>query len=315
MFTYLKIAQLFSKFDLKSEFWQLVINLLERYKTTFCIPNAHYQWTVLPFGLKTAASIFQKSIVQIFQPILHSALIYINDILLFSGTQDEHRHLLNQFFNIIQSHGIMLSAKKSTLATHKIEFLGMTIKDGHYQSGKHIAQELIHFPDQHFSKRQLQQFLGIINYIRDFIPHVDHQTRKLSALLKKNRPSWSNNHTLAVTTLKQIAQNPPPLKLITNDRRILQTDASDESWGAILLEETDGKEHFIAYASGHFSDTQIHYHSVFKEILAVKHDIQKFEYHLISYHFLVRMDNSALPNIMNFKWKNVPEKILLKLKD
>ena len=54
---------------------------------------------------------------------------------------------------------------------------------------------------------------------------------------------------------------------------------------------------------------------MFKEILAVKHGIQKFEYHLIGYHFLVRMDNSAFLNIMNFKGKNVPEKILLRLKD
>ena len=141
MFTYLKHAQLFSKFDLKSGFWQLGIKPSEHYKTAFCIPNAHYQWTILPFGLKTAPSSFQKTMVQIFQPILHSALI-----LLFSGTQDDHRHLLNQFFDIIQSHGIMLSAKKSTIATNNIEFLGMTIKDGHYQPGKHIAQELIHFP-------------------------------------------------------------------------------------------------------------------------------------------------------------------------
>ena len=91
--------------------------------------------------------------VQIFQPILHSALIYIDVILLFSGTQDDHRHLLNQFFDIIQSHGIMLSAKKSTIATNNIEFLIMTIKDGHYQLEKYIAQELIHFPDHNFSKR------------------------------------------------------------------------------------------------------------------------------------------------------------------
>ena len=132
MFTYLKNAHFFSKFDFKSEFWQLGIKPSDHYKTAFCIPNAHYQWTVLPFGLKTTPSIFQKTMVQIFQPILHSALIYIEDILLFSGTQDDHRHLLNQFFNIIQSHGIMLSTKKSTIATTNIEFLGKIIKDGHY---------------------------------------------------------------------------------------------------------------------------------------------------------------------------------------
>ncbi|KAH9680125.1 hypothetical protein KPL71_026425 [Citrus sinensis] len=185
------------------------------------------------------------------------------------SSHDEHRQLLTQFYDIIQSHGIMLSAKKSTIATNNIEFLGMVIKDGHYQPGKHIAQELLHFPDQQLSKRQIQQFLGIINYIRDFNPHI--------------------------------AQNPPPLKLITDGKRILQTDASDESWGAILLEELNNKEHFIAYASGHFSDTQKHYHSVFKEILAVKNGIKKFEYHLIGNHFLIRMDSSAFPNIFHFK--------------
>ncbi|KAH9716958.1 hypothetical protein KPL71_021647 [Citrus sinensis] len=142
-----------------------------------------------------------------------------------SGSHDDHRQLLTQFYDLIQSHGIMLSAKKSIIATDNIEFLGMIIKDGHYQPGKHIAQELLHFPDQQLSKRQIQQFLGIINYIRDFLPHVDHYTHHLSALLKKKPPEWNADHTFAVTTLKQIAQNPPPLKLITDGKCILQTDA------------------------------------------------------------------------------------------
>ena len=216
MFTFLKNAQIFSKFDLKSGFWQLGIKPSERYKTAFCIPNAHFQWTVLPFGLKTAPSIFQKSMVKIFQPILHHALIYIDDILLFSGSHDEHRQLLTQFYDLVQSHGIMLLAKKSTIATDNIEFLGTIIKDGHYQPGKHIAQELLYFPDQQLSKKQVQQFLGIINYIRYFITHVDHYTHHLSALLKKKPPEWNTDHTNVVTTLKKIAQNPPLLKLITD---------------------------------------------------------------------------------------------------
>lgn len=58
--------------------------------------------------------------VNIFQPILHHALIYIDDILLFSGSHDEHRRLLTQFYDIVQHHGIMLSAKNSTIATENI---------------------------------------------------------------------------------------------------------------------------------------------------------------------------------------------------
>ena len=94
IFTYLKNALIFSKFNLKSG-WQIGIEPSKGYKTAFCILNAHYQWTVLPFGLKTAPSIFQKAMVKIFQPILHHALIYIDDILLFSGTHEELRQLLN----------------------------------------------------------------------------------------------------------------------------------------------------------------------------------------------------------------------------
>ncbi|KAK9174868.1 hypothetical protein WN944_026872 [Citrus x changshan-huyou] len=186
-----------------SGFWQLGIHPSERYKTTFCISNAHHQWTVLPFGLKTTPSTFQKA--TIFQPILHHTLVCIDDLLLFSGTHDEHHKLLQQCFQIIQEHGIMISDKKSTIATTSVDFLDPTLHKSYFS-----------FP--------------------------------------KNPPSWSEIHSHAVKQLKQIAHNPPPLKLITDGKRILQTDASDESWGAILLEECNGKEHFIAYASGQFPD-------------------------------------------------------------
>ncbi|KAH9671162.1 hypothetical protein KPL70_017249 [Citrus sinensis] len=243
IFTYLQNARIFSKFDLKSGFWQLGIDPAERYKTAFCIPNAYYQWTVLPFGLKTAPSIFQKAMTQIFQPLLHHTLVYIDDLLLFSGTPEEHQVLLQQFHDIIAHYGIMLSDKKSTIAIDTVEYLGMQIKNGFYQPGN-------------------------INYIRDFLPHVDQQTSILSALLKKNPISWDSRHTTAVQRLKQIAQNPPQLKIMTDGKRILQTDASDTSWGALLLEQIDKKEYLIGHASGHFSPAQQHYHTIYKEILA-----------------------------------------------
>ena len=80
--------------------------------------------------------------------------------MLFSGTHEEHRQLLNQFFDIIQTYGIMLSAKKSTIATDNIEFLGMIIKDGHYQLGKHISQELLHFPNQQLTGNRYNNSLA-----------------------------------------------------------------------------------------------------------------------------------------------------------
>lgn len=138
--SYIKDAYLFSKFDLKSGFWQIGLDPADRHKTAFCIPNAHYQWTVLPFGLKIAPSIFQKTMVKIFQPILHSALIYIDDILLFSKDEDSHKQLLHQFHEICHSYGVMLSSRKSQIGTSEIDFLGMHFKEGKYVPQPHLVE-------------------------------------------------------------------------------------------------------------------------------------------------------------------------------
>ena len=87
------------------------------------------------------------------------------------------------------------------------------------------------------------------------------------------------------------------------DKRILQTDASDEYWIAALFEENDGKMNICGYKSGAFKTSELHYHSTFKEILAVKHGIEKFQFHLFGHNFLLAMDMSSFPKMLQFKRK------------
>ena len=107
----------------------------------------------MPFGLKVAPSLFQKAMVKIFSPILHHALVYIDDILLFSTNHQTYQKLLSDFFDIVQAYGIMLSEKKSSIGKESIDFLGMVLKDGHNHPGPHIAQELTKFPDTDLNKK------------------------------------------------------------------------------------------------------------------------------------------------------------------
>ena len=97
--------------------------------------------------------------VKIFSPILHHALIYIDEILLFSHNHQIHQHLLSNFLEIVQTHGI---GKES------IDFLGMVLKDGHYHPGPPIAAELLKFLDIDLNKKQIQLFLGIVNYVTNY---------------------------------------------------------------------------------------------------------------------------------------------------
>jgi hypothetical protein len=110
-----------------------------------------------------------------------------------------HKALLTQFYQIAQAHGIMLSEKKSQIAQTEIDFLGMHFSQGKYQPQPHIVQELLNFPDENLTIKQIQQFLGIINYIRDFILKLAKYTSQLSLLLKKNPPPWGNRETEAVS--------------------------------------------------------------------------------------------------------------------
>ncbi|KAG8477864.1 hypothetical protein CXB51_027506 [Gossypium anomalum] len=220
-FSSLAKARVFSKFDLKASFWQLGIHPKDRPKTGFCIPNGHFQWKVMPFGLNTAPSLFQEAMIKIFHPLMENALVYIDDILLYSKDEDSHAQLLDDFKSLISNYRIMLSEKKMQINKTKIQFLGMDIKEGKYSPQPHIAQELLKFPTRDLFFKQVEQFIGIVNYLRDFIP------------------KFSN----------------------------------DKYWGAILLEKVNGKKQLCGYKSGRFSEAEIHYHSIFKEILAVKKDI------------------------------------------
>ncbi|XP_031273555.1 uncharacterized protein K02A2.6-like [Pistacia vera] len=194
----------------------------------------------MPFGLKVAPS-FQKATMKIFAPLLHTCLIYIDDILLLLKDKESHIHLLRDFADIIHTYGIMLSEKKMQLGQTKIDFLGMVIVDGKYDLQPHIANELRKFPDVLTTKKEIQQFLVIANNMSSFIPNISHVTTPLSQMHKKNPPSWSEKQTNVVKSLKCRSFHTLPLKIPYSRQRILQMDTSDTHWGAMLFEQDDDK--------------------------------------------------------------------------
>ncbi|KAA3471268.1 polyprotein [Gossypium australe] len=175
----------------------------------------------------------------IFQPIMNSALVYIDDILLYNPDEEAHSKLLDQFNQL----GIMISKNKMHINKSEIEYLGMNLKEGKYFPGPHIAEKLLEFLDEDLTKKQVQQFLGVVNYLRDFIPKISKYINPLTKMLKKNPPPWSMTQTKAVQILKEKLQHLPALQIPSDGKRILQTDASDKYWRAILFEELKRKIH------------------------------------------------------------------------
>ena len=196
--------------------------------------------------------------------------------MIFSCSEKAHQELLAQILQITDAHGIMLSKKKSHMAQAQIDFLGMHFSQGNYNPGPHITQELFNFPDDNLTTKQIQQFLGIIKFIHDFIPQASHHTSQLSKMLKKkNNPhAWTDEQTRAVKALKRLAQAPPPLKILGQGKHILQIDVSDLYCGAVHFKEDDkGTRHYCGHASSQFKPAEQNYHSSYEEMIAVKRGI------------------------------------------
>ena len=107
----------------------------------------------------------------------------------------------------------MLSEKKMVIGQSFIDFLGVSISDRKYTLQPHIAVSLGEFPDKLISAKQIQKFLGIVNYMSDFIPKISKYRNCLAQLLKKTPPEWNSVHTEAVQQLKRLAKKLPPLQI------------------------------------------------------------------------------------------------------
>jgi hypothetical protein len=115
----------------------------------------------------------------------------------------------------------MLSEKKYFIGQTAIDYLGMKISNGTIQPGPHLFEHLPAFPDENLTTKQIQQFLGIVNYIRIFIPQVSKYTSPLSLMPKKNTPPSGPAQTKAVQTLKALCKKPLPLHIPSTGLRIL----------------------------------------------------------------------------------------------
>ncbi|KAK9134325.1 hypothetical protein Syun_013655 [Stephania yunnanensis] len=304
-------AIVFSKFDLKSGFWQIQVHPSDRYKTAFNTPFGQYQWNVMPFGLKNAPSEFQKIMNDIYNPYFSFILVYIDDLLVFSPSIDQHWKHLQNFQSFIRKNGLVLSQKKMNLFQTEITFLGFKISNQTLTPVNRVIAFASKFPDQLIDRHQLQRFLGCLNYLSDFYKNVAQDRQCLQELLSSKNPfHWTPSHTAAVQQIKQKVQSLPCLHLaISQYFKIVQTDASDIGYGGILLQQhPSGKEQLVCFTSKTWKDAQVKYSTFQKEVLAIVLCVQKFQADLLNQNFLIRVDCQSAKSIFSKDVKNLAAK-------
>ncbi|GJS41983.1 Orf y [Tanacetum coccineum] len=294
LLTLLRGKSIFSSFDCKSGFWQVLLDEQSQLLTAFTCPNGHFQWKVVPFGLKQAPSIFQRHMQNALRGLENLCTVYVDDIIVFSDNKEKHYIHVLEVLKTISKHGIILSKKKANLFKTKINFLGLEIDQGTHSPQKHILEHLHNFPDALEDKKQLQRFLGVLTYAETYIEKLAKIRQPLKGKLKKDIVwNWTQSDTDYKKKIKKNLTVFPKLYLHSNeDYLIIETDASEDIWGGILKEKTPNNDEKICrYTSGSFKAAKKNYHSNEKELLAVKNVISKFRAYLTPVTFLVRTDN------------------------
>lgn len=301
----------FSTLDLTSGYHQILMDEQSIEKTAFSTPDGHYEYLRMPFGLKNAPATFQRMMNNVLREELsrNVCLVYLDDIIVYSKTKQEHINKLQQVFEALRKASLKVNVNKCVFMAEEIEFLGHILtKDGLKPNEKKI-EAIQKFPIPKTVK-EVRAFLGLVGYYRKFVPNLSKIIKPLTDALKKNSTIDIHNKAYldAIQTCKHLLTNAPILAFPDfNKTFIVTTDASDKALGAVLSQEG----HAIAYASRTLSGPEQKYNTTEKELLGVLWALNQFRPYIYGRKFILRTDHKALiwlsklkePNAKLYRWK------------
>lgn len=291
----------FSTFDINSAFWSIPLKIQDRYKTAFVTQEGHFQWTCLPFGLKTAPAIFQRILGNIIRKYELSSFTvnFIDDILVFSETFEEHLLHLTRLMEAILAEGFRLKLSKCSFANNYAKYLGHIIENNSIRPLKDYLTAVKNFPIPK-TKKNIRQFLGKVNFHHKFIPHITIILDPLHNLLRKNvNFVWSEECQESFDKIKTLLCSEPILKIFDPKLPIkIYTDASIKGVGAVLKQEDrNGHSKPVAYFSKKLTEPQKKKKAIYLECLAIKEAVKYWQHWLMGKEFIVYSDHKPLENM------------------
>ena len=296
-------AQWFSHLDLLRGYWQIDVAEEDREKTAFATPDGLYQFRKLSFGLTNAPACFMRAMHLTLKGLCWSdCLVYLDDIIIFGRTLQEHRERLSLVLSRLSEAGLKINPKKCKFLSEQVVVLDHVVTCDGISTDPEKVRVIKEWPVPE-NESQLKAFLGTAGYYREFVPNYAHIASPLhSASQKGDRFRWSAECEEAFQAIKRKLMNAPILAFPQLDVPfVLDTDASDSGLGAVLSQVQGGKERVIAYAARALSKAERNYSTTRKELLALVWGAEHFETYLYGRRFLARTDHSALQWLKNFK--------------
>lgn len=297
---FLDEATVLSMLDANAGYWQIPVAPEDRDKTTFTCHEGTYRYIRLPFGLTNAPATFQRAIDMILSGVKwKTCLVYLDNIIVFSTSPEEHLAHLNEIFGLLARAGVSLKASTCFLFHEEVEYLGHIVSRGHLRVNEKNLVGLRKARTPRI-KKDLRSFLGMCNVYRRFVKDYAKVARPLLALTSSKIPDplppFTGEQMEAFKDLKDRLTHTPILALPRpTGHYIVDTDASATQVGCVLLQEQEDRAYKpVRYWSRVLTSSERNYSTKERECLAVIWALFLLRPYLQGTRLVVRTDRTAL---------------------
>ncbi|KAK3566144.1 hypothetical protein QTP86_028465, partial [Hemibagrus guttatus] len=278
-------ARFFTKLDLRSAYNLVCIRKGDEWKTAFHMTHGHYEYRVMPFCLTNAPAVFQALVNGVFQDLLGKWVIaYIDDILVYSTSMEEHVHHVREVLSRLQQHHLYVKLEKCEFHRTTVTFLGYVISRQGVEMDAAKVQAITEWSTP-TTVWKLQRFLGFANFYRKFMCNYSSVAGPLTLLLrgKPKRLAWMDQAWAAFQQLKNCFTTAPILRHPDPDLPfVVEVDASSSGLGAVLSQHhgKPGKLHPCAFYSRKLTAAEANYDLGNRELLSIKAMLEEWHHWL-----------------------------------
>ena len=296
-------ATLFSSMDITSAYNQIPIRKEDIPKTAFVTKYGLFEFTTMPFGLCNAPATFQRVMELALAGLQWKiCLVYLDDVLIFSKTFEEHIKRLSDVLDRIRMARLKLKPAKCHFLQTEVTYLGHILSAEGVRPNKENVDRILAWKNP-TNVKEVRSFLGMANYYRRFIHGFSYYAHPLVNLTRTGvRFKWTDACTDGFNHIKFMLMSPA---IMAHPRHIgqyiLDTDASDVNIGAVLSQIQDKEEKVIAFGSKSLSKAEKNYCVTDRELLAIRYFLEYYRCYLLGRQFLVRTDHQALKWLLNMK--------------
>lgn len=299
-------CQYFTTLDLASGFYQVEMNPDDISKTAFNVEHGHFEFLRMAMGLKNSPSTFQRVMDNVLRGLQNEiCLVYLDDIIVFSTSLQEHMTNLEKVFNRLRESNFKIQMDKSEFLQLETAYLGHIISREGIKPNPDKIAAIQKYPLPKTNK-EIKQFLGLLGYYRKFIPDFARITKPMTKCLKKSKKiTLDSEYVDCFEKCKKLLTNDPILQYPDFRKDfVLTTDASNVALGAVLSQGPIGSDKPICYASRTLNDSELNYSTIEKELLAIVWATKYFRLYLYGRKFKILTDHRPLQWAVNMKEPN-----------